>query len=82
MTGRMKRSQPNIKEVQTLRTIAVQDGLLVTYVDGKAHYSTARGIHINTKIAERLIQNRWVVGDDGDALFAGCRPQRYRCLRP
>jgi hypothetical protein len=36
---------------------------------------------IATKLAERLIKNHRLVGDNGNSLF-GDMPQRYRVLRP
>ena len=78
---RKKPACPTLEEARTIKLIAIADGLMVTYVGGSPQYSTPTGDFIKTKLAERLIKNKWLVGDTGDSLF-GDAPQRYRCRKP
>jgi hypothetical protein len=75
-------ARPTLAESRALRLIAQAGSMIATNFFGQdRQYSTADGIGIGARTAERLIAQGWVIGDHGDALF-GTRPQVYRCLKP
>jgi hypothetical protein len=73
--------RPSEAETRVLRLIALHRGLVCTNTCGGREYSTAQGVHISTPIAEKLIRNEWLVGQQESALF-GARPQLYLARRP
>lgn len=87
---------PTIEEVAILRRCAA-GYIVVTMIDGSRHYNYEDGTPVtllNSRIGAgtydngerhfaRLVDERWLVGDKNDSLFADDpRPQIYRARKP
>lgn len=71
----------NRSDSDWLKIIANNGGLIVTFVNNKPRFTTGN-LEIPEITARRLIERRWLVGDDRDALIYGTLAQRYSVLKP
>jgi len=80
----VKRKRPGIvsrADGLTLRRIAHNRGILVTYVNGSAIFTLrASGERVRPEVVQRLINRRVLIAENGGLLFDA--PQSYRTRVP